>query len=168
MRLRLRLIPRLRGAPFKAGVPPVERRVMDTLRSFTQVRREALVSRLAAAFAERDFRTLDRAMREDVVLDLPGSSPFAGQHRGHEAVEKFLLGIRQFIISEDPSFIFVHDSDSMIAIHQIHVAGPDNVVEMTVRLTIDFDREERISALKVEPSDPGLFTHVIAAAFSMA
>jgi hypothetical protein len=56
----------------------------------------------------------------------------------------------------------------MIAIHQIHVAGPDNVVEMTVRLTIDFDREERISAVMVEPSDPGLFTHVIAAAFSMA
>ena len=141
---------------------------MDTLRSFTQVRREALVSRLAAAFAERDFRTLDRAMCEDVVLELPGSSPFAGEHRGHESVGRFLLGIRQFIISEEPSFTFVHDWNSMMAIHPITVAGPDNIVEMTVRLTIDFDREERISALKVEPSDPGLFTHVIAAAFSMA
>ena len=141
---------------------------MDTLRSFTQVRREALVSRLALAFAERDFRTLDRAMCEDVVLELPGSSPFAGEHRGHESVEKFLLGIRQFILSEEAAFTFVHDANSMIAFHQINVAGPHNVVEMTLRLTIDFDREERISAMKCEPSDPGLFTHVIAAAFSMA
>jgi hypothetical protein len=141
---------------------------MDTLRSFTQVRREALVSRLAVAFAERDFRTLDRAMCEDVVLELPGSSPFAGEHRGHESVEKFLLGIRQFIISEEAAFTFDHDVNSMIALHQINVAGPNNVVEMTLRLTIDFDREERISSMRVEPSDPGLFTHVIAAAFSMA
>lgn len=152
----------------KTGLSPVETTAMDTLRSFTQVRREALVSRLAVAFAERDFRTLDRAMCEDVVLELPGTSPFAGAHRGHESVGRFLLGIRQFIISEEPSFIFVHDGNSMMALHQIDVAGPDNVVEMTLRLTIDFDREERISAMKVEPSDPGLFTHVIAAAFSMA
>ena len=107
-------------------------------------------------------------MCEDVVLELPGSSPFAGEHRGHESVEKFLLGIRQFIISEEASFTFVHDANSLIAFHQINVAGPTNVVEMTLRLTIDFDREERISTMKCEPSDPGLFTHVIAAAFSMA
>jgi hypothetical protein len=141
---------------------------MELLPSFTQVQRERLVSRLATAFAERDFRTIERAMREDVVLDLPGSSPFAGEHHGHESVGKFLLGIRQFVISRDPRFTFVHSGASMAASHEISVAGPNHLVEMTVRVTVSFDREERISAMHVEPGDPGLFTHVIAAAFSMA
>jgi hypothetical protein len=147
---------------------PVETRAVDSLRTITQVHRETLVTRLATAFAERDFRTIERAMREDVVLDLPGTSPFAGEHHGHESVGKFLLGIRQFVISTEPSFIFVHNAGSTTATHEISVAGPHHLVEMTVRLTLDFDREERISAVQVEPSDPGLFTHVIAAAFSMA
>lgn len=140
---------------------------MDTLRTITLVRRETLVTRLATAYAERDFRTMEREMREDVVLDLPGTSPFAGEHHGHESVGKFLLGIRQFVMSTDPSFTFVHDATSMRASHPISVAGPNHLVEMTLDLTLTFDREERISTLHVEPSDPGLFTHVIAAAFSM-
>ncbi len=141
---------------------------MDTLRTIKLVRRETLVTRLATAYAERDFRTMEREMREDVVLDLPGTSPFAGEHHGHESVGKFLLGIRQFVMSTDPSFTFVHDPTSMRASHAISVAGPNHLVEMTLDLTLTFDREERISTLHVEPSDPGLFTHVIAAAFSMA
>ena len=56
----------------------------------------------------------------------------------------------------------------MTASHEISVAGPHHLVDMTLRLTLTFDREERISSLHVEPSDPGLFTHVIAAAFSLA
>jgi hypothetical protein len=141
---------------------------MEILPPFDQVQRERLVSRLATAFAERDFRTIERAMREDVVLDLPGSSPFAGEHHGQESVGKFLLGIRQFVISKDPTFTFVHNGSSMTASHEITVAGPNHLVEMTLGLTITFDREERISVMHVEPSDPGLFTHVIAAAFAMA
>jgi hypothetical protein len=153
---------------FKVERSTVETRVMDTLRTITQVRRESLVTRLATAFVERDFRTMEREMREDVVLDLPGTSPFAGEHHGHEAVGKFLLGIRQFVLSKEPSFEFVHDANSMRASHEINVAGPNHLVEMTLHITLTFDREERISAVHVEPSDPGLFTHVIAAAFSMA
>jgi hypothetical protein len=141
---------------------------MNTVGTLAHVQRETLVTRLATAFADRDFTTLEREMREDVVLDLPGSSPFAGEHHGHESVGKFLLGIRQFVMSTDPSFTFVHDATSMTASHEITVAGPHHVVEMTLILTFTFDREERISAVHVEPSDPGLFTHVIAAAFSMA
>src|SRR4026209_2177356 len=98
-------------------------------------------------------------MREDVVLDLTRSSPFAGEDPGHESVGKFVLGIRQFVISKDPTFTFVHSGASMIASHEITVAGPNHLVEMTLRLTIIFDREERISVMQVEPSDPGLFTH---------
>lgn len=141
---------------------------MDTARTLTQARRETLVSRLATAFAQRDLRTIEREMREDVVLDLPGSSPFAGEHHGHESAGRFLLGIRGFVSSKDPSFVFIHDANTMIASHEINVAGPNHLVEMTLRLTFTFDREERISTLHVEPNDPGLFTHVIAAAFSMA
>ena len=96
---------------------------MDALRTITHVRRETLVTRLATAFAERDFRTMEREMREDVVLDLPGSSPFAGEHHGHESVGKFLLGIRQFVMSTDPSFIFAHEANSMTASHEISFAS---------------------------------------------
>ena len=67
-----------------------------------------------------------------------------------------------------PVFTFVHSGSSMTASHEISVAGPHHLVDMTLRLTLTFDREERISSLHVEPSDPGLFTHVIAAAFSLA
>jgi len=141
---------------------------MDTIRTMTLVRRETLVSRLATAFAERDLRTIEREMREDVVLDLPGSSPFAGEHHGHESVGKFLLGIREFVTSKDDSFVFAHDANSMTASREIIVAGPNHLVEMTLHVTLTFDREERISTVQVEPSDPGLFTHVIAAAFSTA
>lgn len=142
---------------------------MDTLRTLTQVRRETLVSRLATAFVERDFMTMEREMREDVVLDLPGMSPFAGEHHGHESVGKFLVGIRQFVLSsKEPRFVFVHEANSMRVSHQIEVAGPNHLVEMTLHLALTFDREERISTVHVEPSDPGLFTHVIAAAFSMS
>ena len=142
---------------------------MDTLRTLTQVRRETLVSRLATAFADRDFMTMEREMREDVVLDLPGTSPFAGEHHGRESVGKFLVGIRQFVLSsKEPHFVFVHEANSMSVSHEIEVAGPNHLVEMTVHLVLTFDREERISTVHVEPSDPGLFTHVIAAAFSMS
>jgi hypothetical protein len=158
----------MRVVLFKVRRPPVETRVMDTHSTLTQVRRETLVSRLAIAYAERDFRTMEREMREDVVLDLPGTSPFAGEHHGHESVGKFLLGIRQFVLSAEPTFEFVHASSAMTATHDINVAGPNHLVEMELRITFTFDREERISTMHVEPSDPGLFTHVIAAAFSMA
>ena len=141
---------------------------MNIPRTLTQVRRETLVSRLAIAYVERDFRTMEREMREDVVLDLAGTSPFAGEHHGHESVGKFLLGIRQFVLSAEPTFEFVHAPSSMTAKHEINVAGPNHLVEMTLRIAFTFDREERISTMHVEPSDPGLFTHVIAAAFSMA
>jgi hypothetical protein len=157
-----------RGDPFKVGRSFVDTRPMNTLRSLTQVRRETLVSRLATAFAERDFMTMEREMREDVVLDLPGTSPFAGEHHGHESVGKFFVGIRQFVLSKEPRFVFVHEANSMRVSHEIEVAGPNHLVEMTLHLALTFDREERISTVHVEPSDPGLFTHVIAAAFSMA
>jgi hypothetical protein len=158
----------MRALRFKVRRRFVETRVMDTPRTLTQFRRETLVSRLAIAYAERDFRTMEREMREDVVLDLPGTSPFAGEHHGHESVGKFLLGIRQFVLSAEPTFEFVHAPHSMTATHEINVAGPNHLVEMELRITFTFDREERISTMHVQPSDPGLFTHVIAAAFSLA
>jgi hypothetical protein len=152
----------------KVGRCSVETRVMDTPAILTRLRRETLVTRLAIAYAERDFRTMDREMREDVMLVLPGISPFAGEHHGHESVGRFLHSIRQFVLSAEPAFEFVHHANLMTATHEITVAGPNHVAEMTLRITFTFDREERISSMHVKPSDPELFTHVIAGAFSLA
>jgi ketosteroid isomerase-like protein len=79
------------------------------------VERETLFTRLVLAFVQRDFATVRQALREDVVLILPGSSPFAGVHRGVEAVGRFLLGLRRLVVSEDRPTTFLHEGDALIA-----------------------------------------------------
>lgn len=46
----------------------------------------ALVRRLYAAFAARDFPTLRTLLAEDAVWHIPGRSPIAGDYRGLDSV----------------------------------------------------------------------------------
>jgi len=73
--------------------------------------RETLFSRLVSAYLDRDLVTIEEALRPDVVLHLPGSSPFAGEHHGRDAVGRFLLGLRQFLESHDVPTAFEHDEN---------------------------------------------------------
>jgi len=81
----------------------------------SELGRETLFASMVRAFLERDFETIGQAMREDVVLVLPGSSPFAGVHRGAEAVGRFLLGLRQSVISDEKALSYSHEGDELIA-----------------------------------------------------
>jgi hypothetical protein len=49
----------------------------------------------------------------------------------------------------------------MTAHRDVVVMGQMHRVGMTLHLSFSFDRSERIGAVLVEPSDPGLFDHVI-------
>ena len=128
--------------------------------------RETLFASLVLAFLERDFATIGQALREDVVLVLPGSSPFAGVHRGAEAVGRFLLGLRQFVISDENALSYSHDGDELIASNDFLVHGPRHAVEMTMRVRVAFDHEGKIGEVFAEPDDVGLFDHVIVSTFS--
>ena len=130
--------------------------------------RETLFASLVLAFLERDFTTIGQALREDVVLVLPGSSPFAGVHRGAEAVGRFLLGLRQFVVSDEKALSFSHDGDELIASNDFLVHGPQHAVEMTMRVRVGFDRDGKICEVFAEPEDVGLFDHVIVSTFSTA
>jgi hypothetical protein len=132
----------------------------------SELGRETLFASLVLAFLERDFATIGQALREDVVLVLPGSSPFAGVHRGSEAVGRFLLGLRQFVISDEKALSYSHEGDELIASNDFLVHGPRHAVEMTMRVRVGFDHEGKISEVFAEPDDVGLFDHVIASTFS--
>jgi hypothetical protein len=132
----------------------------------SELDREVLFASLVLAFLERDFATIGQALREDVVLVLPGSSPFAGVHRGAEAVGRFLLGLRQFVISDERALSFSHEADQLIANNAFLVHGPRHAVEMTMRVRVTFDQEGKIGEVFAEPDDVGLFDHVIVSTFS--
>jgi hypothetical protein len=126
--------------------------------------RETLFSRLVTAYLDRDFVTIEEALRRDVVLHLPGYSPFAGEHHGRDAVGRFLLGLRQFLESQDEPTAFEHDENLMIASQEVTVHGPKHIVEMLVKVTVEFDETGRVAAVYVQPSDVGLLDHVIGVA----
>lgn len=126
--------------------------------------REALFARLVRAYLERDFVTIEEALRRDVVLHLPGFSPFAGEHHGHEAVGRFLLGLRQFLESQATPIAYEHEGNMMLASQEVVVHGPQHMVEMLVKVTVEFDETGRVAAVYVQPGDVGLFDHVIATA----
>jgi hypothetical protein len=100
------------------------------------------------------------------VLVLPGSSPFAGVHRGVEAVGRFLLGLRQFVVSDEKALRYAHEGDELVASNDFLVHGPRHSVEMTMRVRVAFDQTGKIVEIVAEPDDIGLFDHVIVSTFS--
>ena len=70
-----------------------------------------------------------------------------------------LLELLHAIAGPDASF--AHDGDRMTAHRDIAIRGHRHRVEMTLHTTFSFDRSDRIRSVQIEPSDPGLFDHVI-------
>jgi ketosteroid isomerase-like protein len=130
-----------------------------------EVEREALFAQLLGAFMRRDYRPIERAMRRNVRLELPGSSPLAGIHRGYEAVRRYIVDTRAVLRASGKPVTFVHDEDQMLVINEVLVSGPQHEVEMMLRLRLRFDRSGKITTVLVEPTDLGLFDHVLRTAF---
>ena len=115
-------------------------------------------------YGDRDFSTVEEMLSEDVVLHIPGSSPFAGEHHGREIVARLAIGLRRFLDTEGRELSYEHEGDVTIATQHLGVHGPKHAVEMDVRVAMHFDPDERLSSVFLQPSDQGLFDHVIGGA----
>jgi hypothetical protein len=133
-------------------------------RGLVQDHREALFGRLSAAYAARDFAAIEGSLRPDVILHIPGSSPFAGEHPGEENVARLLVGLRQFLDPGGQPVAYTHEGDVMIASQTVSVSGPKHRVDMELKVMIRFDGDDRVEAAYLQPSDVGLFDHVISTA----
>ena len=59
-----------------------------------QIERQSAFTRMASAFARRDFEAISRGVSPEVVLTLQGSSWLAGTYQGFEGFGQYLLGAR--------------------------------------------------------------------------
>jgi ketosteroid isomerase-like protein len=125
-----------------------------------ELEREGLFARLTAAFMHRDFLAFNEAVREDVVMELPGSSWLAGTHEGRDAFGRFMVSVRQVVYSTKRPTTYLHSADEMIARHDMLVSGPKHEVEMVLVIKIRFDTAGMVAAVVVVPEDLGLFDHV--------
>jgi ketosteroid isomerase-like protein len=129
----------------------------------THVEREALVARISAAFARGDNDGVTGGMLPDVVIVVPGNSPFAGEHRGHEAIGKWLVGLRRaFTLAEKP-IEYVHEGDDMI-VTNVYLVGAK---EWTNRFRVTFDGPY-VSRLVWEPIDIDTFDALVDRVFEAA
>jgi ketosteroid isomerase-like protein len=122
--------------------------------------REGLFACLDDAFMRRDFAAFDKAVREDVVTELPGTSWLAGTHNGRETFGRFVVAMRQVLRSTEKPARYVHEGDQMMVEHDVLVMGPRHQVEMTLRIDMRFDTDGKISSAVVAPEDLALFDHV--------
>jgi ketosteroid isomerase-like protein len=130
-----------------------------------QLEREGLFTRLVGAFLQRDFASIDDAVRPDVVTEMPGSSWLAGTRRGHEALRRQVAAMRQVLRPAEEPITYVHEGDQMTVRHETQLMGPQHQVEMTVLIKLRFDDQGRIASSVLEPEDVGLFDHVVNSAW---
>jgi hypothetical protein len=124
--------------------------------------REAIFAELLAAFGRRDHDVIRAAMRADVVVELDGSSPLAGTHRGLEEVGRFVVALRMVLDTGRSDVSFLHEGDQMIVRHQISVHGPSHAAEMVLLQRLTFDSQTgKLARITVEPEDAGLFDYVV-------
>jgi ketosteroid isomerase-like protein len=124
--------------------------------------REAIFAELLAAFGRHDYEVIRAAMRSDVVLELPGSSPLAGTYRGIEEVGRFVVSLRDVLDTGRHQVSFEHEGDLMVVRHRVEVHGPQHVAGMILYQRFVFDAPSgKITSITVEPEDNALFDHVV-------
>ena len=124
--------------------------------------REVIFAELLAAFGRHDYEVIRAAMRPDVILVMPGSSPLAGTYRGIEEVGRFVVSLRAVLDSGRNEVSFEHEGDDMVVRHQVEVHGPQHIAGMILYQRFVFDGPSgMITSITVEPEDGGLFDYVI-------
>jgi hypothetical protein len=123
--------------------------------------REGVFALATVAFVNRDVQPLLTLACDDVELTLAGSSAISGTRRGPEAVARVVMQLRRYVTCTAEPIRFAHGSDRMTAHRDVMIVGLNHRVGMTLHLTFSFDRSDKIDAVVIEPSDPGLFDHVI-------
>lgn len=130
-------------------------------KSDIQAQREAQFIKDVGAFVRRDFEAIERNMRSDIVMHIPGSSWLGGTYRGLEDVGRCVLGLRHVLDSSEDNITFLHEGDQMIVRHDIMVHGPQHQVAMTLLVRFRFDEDGKSESISVEPTDLGLFDHIL-------
>jgi ketosteroid isomerase-like protein len=129
--------------------------------------REAIFAELLAAFGRRDNNVILAAMRPDVVLLLPGTSPLAGTYRGIEEVGRFVVALRAVLDTGRHEVSFEHEGDDMVVRHQVAVHGRQHIAGMVLHQRFTFDAPSgKITSITVEPEDRGLFDYVVRTALA--
>jgi hypothetical protein len=124
-------------------------------------RREAWFLEGVDNFLRRDFEAMERTMDPHIVMQLPGGSWLAGTYRGPEEVGRCILGLRQVLATSRSDVSYLHERDRMVVTHKVAVQGPRHEIEMTFIVAISFGPDDRVTAVSVEPTDLGLFDHVV-------
>jgi len=123
--------------------------------------REARFIDGVGAFIRRDFEAIERTMRPDVVMRMPGWSWLAGSYHGPEEVGRCILSLRRVLESSEDRVSFFHDADRMTVTHEIKLHGAFHHIDMAFTIGISYDADERVQTISVEPADLGLFDHVL-------
>jgi hypothetical protein len=122
---------------------------------------EGIFGHVAIAFVQGDVGMLRRLAREDVVVTLIGTSPLAGTHHGRDAVVRLAFGLRRYVTCTTHPIRFAHDGERMTAHRDIAISGHLHRVDMTLHVSFSFDPSDTIRSVRIEPSDQGLFDHVL-------
>lgn len=131
------------------------------------MRREALFASIVSAFKSRDFAAMEAVLSEDPVLMFAGSSELAGTYRGVEGIDRYLVAIRDLVRPNGKTIAYTHRDDEMVASHEIGVFGPSGAVDMTMHMTLTFDRD-KVALVYVRQEDIELFDRVLAPPASLA
>jgi ketosteroid isomerase-like protein len=142
--------------------------VGDPVTREVQLQREALFSRLTSAFVRRDYAFMTAVLRDDAVLEFPGTSRLSGTYRGIAGIERYLLATSDAVRPNGMAIAFTHRDEEMVASHEIGVFGPTSVAEMTMHIGITFDEHEKVVAVSVKPGDVDLFDRTIDSATDQA
>lgn len=124
-------------------------------KSDLQAQREAQFVRDVGAFVRRDFEAIERKMRSDVVMHIPGSSWLAGTYRGLEEVGRCVLGLRHVLDSSEDHIAFLHEDNQMVVRHDIMVHGPKHQVPITLLIRFRFGADGKSESISVEPAISG-------------
>jgi ketosteroid isomerase-like protein len=133
----------------------------------TQAQREALFASLVGAFQSRDFAAIEAVLSEHAVLMFAGSSELAGTYRGVEEIDRYIIAVRDVVRPTAKPIAYTHRADEMVATNEIGVFGPSGAVDMTMHITLTFDRD-KVAVVYVRPEDLELFDKVLAPPASLA
>jgi ketosteroid isomerase-like protein len=130
--------------------------------------REAIFTEIVAAISRGEALTIVRFFAEDVILELPGASPFAGVHEGIEEAARFTAGITRSVQPSGKSIRFVHEGDELIVSNSVLVKGEHATIEMSLGLRITFGPDGLIHRAVMEPSEPATFDWLVENVFGGA
>lgn len=124
-----------------------------------QTERRSLFTRLASAFARRDFEAVAAGVMPTVRLTLTGSSWLAGVYLGYEGFSQYVEAARLVLEPAEKQIRYLHDGLEMVVMHEFFVGSDPAEIPLTIHVL--FADDGRISSLSIEPQDPARFDRAV-------